>query len=67
MPGIPVCHRMGCLVFSYRFPRPLSLLFRTFNFMGQGPDYFVVTAEGAEPKLAVERQVLCGCSSVFLP
>ena len=54
-------------MFSERFPRPASLLFRTFNFVGQGPDDFVVTAKSTEPKLAVERYVVdCSCG-VFLP
>ena len=58
---------MCCLVFSDFFPRPHSLLFRTFNFVRQSPDDFVVTAKGRKPKFAVERKVIRGCSGVFLP
>jgi hypothetical protein len=54
-------------MFSDRFSRPLSPLFRTFNLLGQLLNYVVVMADGRKPKPVIERDVFrCG-ASIFLP
>jgi hypothetical protein len=58
---------VGQLVFADRFSCPLSLLFRTFNLVGQDHNGFWFMAERRQPELAVKPDVVGCCLGVFLP
>jgi hypothetical protein len=55
------------LMFADRFSRPLSLLFRSFNLVGQNLDRFWLMAEGRTPEFVVKPDVIGCCPCVFLP